>query len=143
MNYINKNLTANETIEAIFNFHWIVKVSPIIFLVVGSLLAMVDGLLMVGLVLIAFGAFMLLSIYKTEQAVTSSKVILKTGIIARKTEELCNNKIETIELKQGIFGRIFGYGDVQVTGAGISSVTFKNLSVPTIAKLAIEKVVFN
>ena len=48
------------------------------------------------------------------------------------------SKIETVEIKQGIIGRIFGYGDVIVTGTGISNVVFKYVSNPINVKKEIE-----
>ena len=54
-------------------------------------------------------------------AVTNKRVILKTGVISRKTVELVLAKCEGIQVMQGIFGRIFGYGSIVVTTGGATN----------------------
>jgi len=48
------------------------------------------------------------------------------------------SKVETVEIKQGILGRILGYGDVVVTGTGISNVVFSRVASPLKVKKAID-----
>jgi uncharacterized membrane protein YdbT with pleckstrin-like domain len=67
-------------------------------------------------------------------------VILKKGIIGRKSEEMKLKSIETVEIDQGILGRIFGFGTVKVTGRGISDVRFKRIDDPMSVKRRIESV---
>ena len=148
MSYITKNLTANETIQTTFNFHWIAKFNAWLIMFIGvmflliSLAADSNGMLYTGGAFVAFGAYMLLALYKTEQAVTSKRVVLKTGIIGRNTEEMRIEKIETVELKQGIIARMMGYGNVQITGTGNSRVLFRTVKNPAAVKVAIEEIVF-
>lgn len=57
--------------------------------------------------------------YKTtELAITDKKIIAKFGFIRRDTIEILLSKIESIQVKQSIFGRIFDYGSIIVSGAG-------------------------
>jgi uncharacterized membrane protein YdbT with pleckstrin-like domain len=67
-------------------------------------------------------------------------VVLKKGIVSRKSEEMKVTSIETVEIDQGIWGRIFGFGTIKVTGRGISDVIFKSLDDPMAAKRQIESV---
>jgi hypothetical protein len=48
--------------------------------------------------------------------------------------------IETVEIDQGILGRIFGFGTVKVTGRGTSSLDFKNIDDPMRVKREIESI---
>ena len=48
--------------------------------------------------------------------------------------------IETVEIEQSIWGRMFGYGTIKLTGRGISDVTFKNIDDPMAVKREIESV---
>ena len=48
--------------------------------------------------------------------------------------------IETVEIIQGVMGRMFGYGDVKVTGRGISDLLFKKINDPMDVKRKIESV---
>lgn len=75
-----------------------------------------------------------------EQAVTNKRVILKVGLVSRKSEEMKLTSIETVEIRQSIFGRILGFGTVKVTGRGISDVVFKHINDPMVVKRAIESV---
>jgi uncharacterized membrane protein YdbT with pleckstrin-like domain len=76
----------------------------------------------------------------TEQGVTNKRVILKKGIISRKTEEMKLTSIETVEIHQGIWGRILGFGSVKVTGRGISNVVYKGIDDSMAVKRQIESV---
>jgi uncharacterized membrane protein YdbT with pleckstrin-like domain len=54
----------------------------------------------------------------TELAITNKRVIAKFGFISRRTVELSLNRIEGIQVIQGISGRIFNYGSLVVSGTG-------------------------
>lgn len=54
-------------------------------------------------------------------AVTNKRVIIKTGVISRRTVELVLAKCEGIQVVQGIAGRIFGYGSIVVTTGGATN----------------------
>jgi hypothetical protein len=53
------------------------------------------------------------------------------------------SKVETIEIKQGIWGRILGYGNVQLTGTGNSNLIFKTIYSPMKVKRNIESLLNN
>lgn len=53
--------------------------------------------------------------------VTNKRVIIKTGIISRRTVELVLAKCEGIQVGQGILGRVFGYGTIVVTTGGVTN----------------------
>ena len=67
---------------------------------------------------------------RVEMAVTNKRVVAKTGIISIHSEELQWNKIESIEIRQGIMGRWLNYGDVYFSGTGISFVRFGDVQNP-------------
>lgn len=54
----------------------------------------------------------------TELAVTNKRVIAKTGFITRNTVELNIKKVESIQVDQSLFGRMFNFGTIIVSGAG-------------------------
>jgi len=80
----------------------------------------------------------LLRLIGTEMGLTSKRVVCKTGLIGRKTNEIQVSKIETVEMNQSILGRILGYGTVKVTGTGISDVNLDFVSNPIKVKNQIE-----
>jgi uncharacterized membrane protein YdbT with pleckstrin-like domain len=131
MSYIEESLSNGEKIEALFRLHWFAWVPMWLWLILG---------------LVTFGLTWLIAVYEllrlrcTEQGVTNKRVVLKKGIVSRKSEEMKVTSIETVEIDQGIWGRIFGFGTIKVTGRGISDVIFKSLDDPMAAKRQIESV---
>tara|TARA_B100000886_G_scaffold207894_1_gene143835 strand:- start:22 stop:396 length:375 start_codon:yes stop_codon:yes gene_type:complete len=123
MGYIEQSSSGDEKIIAKFGIHWISFVFPIIF-----------SFMIIGLP-------SLIRLIFTEYGVTTKRIVLKKGFIARRTEEMKNAKVETVEISQGILGRILGYGDIKVTGQGISNVVFKTVSSPLKAKMKIEEAI--
>jgi len=54
----------------------------------------------------------------TELAVTNKRVIAKFGFVSRQTIELNVAKIESVQVEQGVLGRMFDYGSIIVAGGG-------------------------
>jgi uncharacterized membrane protein YdbT with pleckstrin-like domain len=131
MSYIEDSLSSGEKVEHIFRLHWIAWIPMVTWIVLG---------------VVTFGLTWLIALYEflrlkfLEQGVTNKRVILKTGIISLRTEEMKLNSVETVEINQGILGRIFGFGTVKVTGRGISDVVFKAIDDPMSVKRHIESV---
>lgn len=121
MSYIEKSLSKDEIIIKVFKFHWIIKLL-IFFCIILSLLTF-------GITLL-FALYYIIILYTTEQAITNKRVVFKNDLIARKTEEMNLNRVETVEVEQSILGRIFGYGNVKLTGTGSSFVIFKFVEDP-------------
>ena len=72
----------------------------------------------------------LTEIYVTEYAITNKRVIIKKGLIVRVVEEMNLGSIEGVNLGQGIFGRIFNYGSIIISGRGTSNVQFIDIDNP-------------
>ena len=129
MSYLDESLAPGETIVGRFDLHWTAKWRLIVFL----LLAIPT----LGIALIA-AIYEWIRLRSIEQGVTNRRVVRKTGIVSRQTEELRLASIETIDLHQTAWGRIFGFGDIVLTGRGESSMIFGRLARPLEAKRAIE-----
>ncbi len=129
MSYLDESLAPGETIVARFELHWTAKWRLIVFL----LLAIPT----VGIALLA-ALYEWIRLRSIEQGVTNRRVVRKTGIVSRTTEELRLASIETIDLHQSTWGRMLGFGDVVLTGRGESAMVFTRLSAPIEAKRAIE-----
>jgi uncharacterized membrane protein YdbT with pleckstrin-like domain len=63
-------------------------------------------------------------------AVTNKRVIIKTGLLRRRTFELLLSKVESIGVEEGLMGRMFGYGSVVVRGTGGTPEPFANVGHP-------------
>lgn len=131
MTYIEESLSAGEKVEALFPLHWFARVPMYLWFVL--------AIPTLGLTLI-LALYEYLKLKHLEQGVTNKRVIFKRGIISRNTEEMKLQSIETVEIEQGIGGRLFGYGTVKITGRGLSDVTFKGIDDPMQVKRDIESV---
>lgn len=69
--------------------------------------------------------------YKTtELAITTRRVIVKHGFIRRRTVEININKVESIQVDQGILGRMFNFGTLVIAGAGDPQAPIAGISSP-------------
>ena len=129
MSYLDESLAPGETIVARFSLHWTAKWRLIVFLVL--------AIPTLGIALLG-ALYEWLRLRAIEQGVTNRRVVRKTGILSRETTELRLASIETIDLRQTTWGRLFGYGDVVLTGRGETAMIFSRLADPLDAKRAIE-----
>ncbi len=109
-NYIENNLIKDEHIELEATYHWIIfcNLRAIFTLFIAPL---IDK-------------------YTDEFAITNKRVIIKTGLISRKTFEMNHTKIESVNVDQGILGRILGYGTIKIVGSGGTKEVFPNILNP-------------
>ena len=80
-----------------------------------------------------FGLFTLfigpaLKRWSDEFVVTNKRVIVKTGLISRRTLEMNLNKIESVNVDQSIMGRMLGYGTITIIGTGGTRESFPDIS---------------
>lgn len=75
----------------------------------------------------------------TEIGVTDVRLVYKRGLVARSVGEINIDRIEGVNVLQGIFGRIFGYGRVVIRGMGVGEVVLPPVEQPIRFKKAIEK----
>ena len=134
MSYIKDNLNTSEKINyfekpsikpvivvffifvpVIIFILWVLGYNPIIFTTIFAVIFLLGTLT---------------TIYVTEYAITNKRVITKRGLIVRIVEEMNLGSIEGVNLGQGIFGRIFNYGSIIISGRGTSNVHFKDIDNP-------------
>jgi len=75
----------------------------------------------------------------TEIAITDTRLIYKTGVVARNVGEMSIDRIEGVNVLQSILGRLFGYGRLAVRGMGIGEVILPPIEEPLAFRQAIEK----
>ena len=151
MSYIEHNLSQDEEIKLTIKLHWLNYVSPSL---IGLLALLSMGIFTFDeelrhfplgkwliLILVLWTAYSYLVLYMTEMVVTTKRVICKKGIISIKTEELKNNKIESVEIKQSVLDRLLGYGDLWFSGTGSSKVLFATIDDPCNIKKQIDDII--
>jgi len=108
--YVRNNLIAGEQVEYETTYHWVIFVS-IRSLFTLFIAPMIDR-------------------YTDEFAITNKRVVIKTGLISRKTIELNLSKIESVNVDQTVMGRIFGFGTITIIGIGGTREAFVNIRKP-------------
>lgn len=108
--YVRTNLINGEHIEFETTYHWIIFISLRAFL--------------------SLFLSPLINRWTDEFAITNKRVIIKTGLIRRKTVELNLSKIESVNVIQSVLGRILGYGSIQIIGTGGTREIFPNIKKP-------------
>lgn len=151
MKYIDANLIPEEHVIYQTRLHWIVMLrhillSALLFAICGALLSfylmnqgrfapttdhIIEGgaaaLFAAGIVAIVAGA---VRRNATEMAVTTRRVVIKQGILSRKTIEMLLTKVEAIEVSEPTMGRLMGYGSITVIGTGGTSEAFHQMAHP-------------
>lgn len=130
MSYVQRVLQPGEQIRHSTNIHWIVYWPGVVCLIMGLAILIYAEFFavhrqfwaVVGSLFAATAAALLFwewfTKWTTEIAVTDRRVIYKEGFIRRDTNEMNLNKVESVQIKQSIAGRILDYGDVTIIGTG-------------------------
>jgi uncharacterized membrane protein YdbT with pleckstrin-like domain len=146
MGYIDDNLLPGEQVHYRTHLHWKLFIPPVLLFLLG--LAAVAFAINQGLdpswslVILVIPVGALLSAYLkwscSEFAVSDKRVLIKTGIIGRHTLETLLTKVENIGVEQSLWGRLFNYGTIYVTGTGSTRETFGGIHAPLEFRKAIE-----
>lgn len=109
-NYVQDNINKGEKLVYEASLHWI------IYLSFKSLLTLFIA--------------PVIEMSTSEFALTNKRIIIKLGLITRRTLEINLQRLESINVDQGVFGRILGYGTVIVIGTGGTRMAYNNIANP-------------
>ncbi|HKV04314.1 MAG TPA: PH domain-containing protein [Candidatus Acidoferrales bacterium] len=141
MSYVEENLIAGENLVFRTGLHWTVLVWPLLAAVVvagggvvcllqrdtdvmfaGAFLFVVAGIIV---------AFAILKRNAVEIAVTNRRVMIKTGMLSRRSLEIMLPKVESIGIDETMMGRVLGYGTVVIHGTGGTPEPFRRIAHPS------------
>lgn len=110
MSYVVDNLLKNERIVYEARLHWTIffRLRALFTLFIAALIERAAS----------------------EFAVTNRRVMIKVGLIQRRTLELNLSKVESIEVEQSFWGRILGFGSIEVIGTGGTRERFDHIGAP-------------
>ena len=132
MSYIEKNLLKDERLVHTARLHWLVFWKAILVAVAGVGLLWVEPI--VGGIVLALAGVLtippLVARKTSEFGITTRRVIIKVGLIRRRTLELLLRQVEAISVEQSIWGRLFDYGSITLSGTGGVREVFHNISKP-------------
>jgi membrane protein YdbS with pleckstrin-like domain len=150
MGYIEQNLSSGEAVLYRTRLHWTVMVTPCIGAVllgaagIGLLAGAVSestgnsgnsGVFVgAGVLSLVIAAICILTGYvkraATEMAVTNKRVLVKRGVLTRRSIEIMLAKIESIAVDQTLTGRMFDFGTIMVRGTGGTPEPFAKIAHP-------------
>jgi len=105
--YVDNNLIKDEVVVYETKYHW-----KIFFTLRGILTLFISPAL---------------ARWSDEFVITDKRIICKTGLFSHKTLEMNLNKIESVNVDQSIFGRIFGFGTITIIGTGGTRESFPDI----------------
>lgn len=140
-NYVQSNLIAGEQVV------YQTRIHPIVFLPAAGMVLVGIGLGVAlsppgGLAVLVMGAAMAIGAWirqwASEFAVTNRRVIVKVGLISRRTIEINMSKVESVEVNQDVFARLFNYGTIVVIGTGGTKEPFDLIADPLAFRRAVQ-----
>lgn len=152
MSYVSDNLLKNERVVYDAHLHWTAIFSAKSLIVAAVAVATGATVPLLGNgnapVYAGLGAALLLGgvlasgmIQRagSEFAVTNRRVLIKTGLVRRRTLELNLSKVESVEVEQTVAGRMLGYGQIEVIGTGGTREAFDRVSNPLAFRKAVHE----
>jgi len=150
LSYIDNNLSSGETVLYRTRLHWIAMVSHFItaFAValagIGLLITSFSKLNTKGgasgelavlgfLLLVAAAVVVVLAFWKrsaTEMAVTNKRVLIKVGLLSRRSTQIMLSKIESVHVDQSVVGRMLSFGTIVIRGVGGTPEPFVKIADP-------------
>ena len=138
MSYVDSQLLPNEAVLYRARLHRSLYTVSFVF----GVLALVASIFAVGQpsvwwVALALGVVTTLAFVSSwlrssssEFAVTDKRVVIKVGLIRRRTLETMLGKVEGIGVDQSLTGRMLGFGTIVVTGTGGTKEEFDRIANP-------------
>jgi uncharacterized membrane protein YdbT with pleckstrin-like domain len=156
MSYIDSHLLPGESVTFRTHLHWKIFVRPV--LVVLAVMALeawgvatyrtrmtpeTERIVMIaGTAILAIALVFVLIAWirrrSSEFAVTNKRVIIKMGVTTTHSMELLLTKIEGITVTQSVWGKMFNFGEIVVTGSGGTHEPFDNIQAPLAFRQAVQ-----
>ena len=152
MGYIDRSLGDGETVILRARFHWLYDVAAWGSVIVPGVILMIFlaraqqgpvpfavddpvtwATLLLAVIFIACfinSMVMIVRKWTTEVGVTSHRFVEKYGVITLRSNEIAVPNIEGVRVNQGVLGRVFNYGKVQIEGTGDDSVLTPTIADP-------------
>jgi len=140
--YVDDSLGESERVLYRGRVSWVVYLAPVMMFAFGAAWALAGGGVP-GLILAVAGALSGAAAFirqaTSEFAVTTGRVVVKTGLFARNSIEIRLSKLESVEVQQDILGRLLNYGSVLVSGTGGTHEPFAMIDDPMAFRRAIHQ----
>ncbi len=122
MSYIDDSLIEGEVLVHRARVSWWSQFGLV-------LLGILTLIVVVGLVFLAWAW---IRVRSTELAITSRRIIAKFGFVKRHTVEINLDKVESLKVEQGVWGRFLNFGTIFISGSGSSVAPIPNIADPLV-----------
>jgi uncharacterized membrane protein YdbT with pleckstrin-like domain len=127
------DLKKDENVVLVIRPHWLMLVWPVILTVTGVVAGIYLGGYgyLIPLALICYLLYKIIQRNNNLWAVTNLRIIDEDGVFSVNSKESPLDKINNVTYNQSLWGRIFGYGNVQIqTAAEIGATTYYMVEKP-------------
>jgi uncharacterized membrane protein YdbT with pleckstrin-like domain len=138
---MRSQLKPNEKLLIIIRHHWMKLILPAVAWLLISVLLFyflsdhIQIALIACLLIALYPLYLFLEWKNDIWAVTNMRVIDESGLLSRYSKESPLDKINNVEYDQSVWGRMFGYGDVEIqTAAEMGDTTYKMIHNPKLLK---------
>jgi hypothetical protein len=142
---MERSLGRSETLLYRAHFPWFYTAASWIILIacwIGAVVALSNDQRGPGIALLLLGVAVFLAImvpiWTTEIGVTNQRFIYKRGLVWRSTHELQLRAIEEVNLEQGLLGRMFDFGHLELRGTGVDDIRLPALAEPLRLRKALQ-----
>ena len=122
VSYIDDSLVEGETLIHRARVSWWSQFW-LVFLGILTLVAVVG---------VVFLVWAWIRVRSTELAITNRRIIAKFGFVKRHTVEINLEKVESLRVEQGVWGRILNFGTIFISGSGSSVAPIPNIADPLV-----------
>ena len=135
-------------ISKLFMIFFAIPIALLLFSIVGAFTDphnAIGGIIVFGFISLFAITAMSNSIKRITQetTITNKRVIINSGWINKTTTEIIPEKIESITVEQGLFGKMYGFGNVYLHGLGGTQDPIMYTSEPFELKQTIQNMIQN
>jgi uncharacterized membrane protein YdbT with pleckstrin-like domain len=126
-------LKKNEKVILITRLHWLTLAGPFLIMLICAIIGIWIGryALIITLIAICYFLYEIVKRNNNLWAVTNLRVIDEYGVFSINTKESPLDKINNVSYRQSFWGKILGYGNVEIqTAAEIGSTTYSSVANP-------------
>lgn len=126
--------------------HWVIFLGPLLLLIVDLIAGwQIQQLWEVSLFILIFAFIWLIMTWITWEfsslTLKKKQIILRTGLLVRKTVDIPLSKIESIDISQSLPGSLLGFGSLVIIGTGGTRHIINNLTKPLSCRRHIEQLI--
>jgi uncharacterized membrane protein YdbT with pleckstrin-like domain len=118
------------------HLHWSLFAPPLALFLAGLVAVAFHAITAIALLVASIAAIVAAyAKYATTQiVVTDSRIVYRTGLLARRSMEMNRDKIESIDVSQSVLGRLLDFGAVAIKGTGGGIEAINNIGAPVVLR---------